>query len=199
MAVTDRQARDLVAGVDAALERIEAMAGAAARETALAAVRALLDLYGEGVARIVEHVVDQCDVPTEERLATAFVHDELVSHLLILHGLHPEDVRVRVEGALERVRPYLASHGGNVELVNVMAGTVRLRLHGSCHGCPSSSATLRTTVEDAILRAAPEVMRVETEDESSATGLSEPALVPIVRARHSRDHQSATITAGAAT
>src|SRR5690242_21891847 len=62
-----------------------------------------------GLARIVGHVAEQCGSAEEERLATALAGDELVSHLLMLHGLHPDDVKRRVEGALERVRPYLRS------------------------------------------------------------------------------------------
>ena len=45
--------------------------------------------------------------------------------------------------ALDEVRPYLDSHGGGVELVEVVDGVVRLRLYGSCNGCPSSTMTLR--------------------------------------------------------
>ena len=47
------------------------------------------------------------------------VEDELVAHLLLLHGLHPVPVRERVLGALDEVRPYLATHGGGVELLDV--------------------------------------------------------------------------------
>jgi len=180
--MTDREARDRVARVESLLERLEAGGHAAEREAALACVQALLDLYGEGLARMIGHLAEQCSGEVEQRVSDAFTRDELVSHLLILHGLHPEEVRRRVEGALDEVRPYLRSHGGNVELVRVEGGTVRLRLQGSCHGCPSSSATLRTTVEDAILAAAPEIMLIETDDGAPATH-GEPALVPIVRAR----------------
>ena len=72
--------------------------------------------------------------------------------LLLLHGLHPLDLEARVRQALDKVRPYLRSHGGNVELLGVDEGVVRLRLEGSCHGCPSSAATMRQTIEEAILR-----------------------------------------------
>ena len=70
------------------------------------------------------------------------VEDELVAHLLLLHGLHPVPVRERVRGALDEVRPYLVAHGGGVELLGVADGVVRLRLEGACNGCPSSALTL---------------------------------------------------------
>ena len=142
--------------VEALLDEIEAFPEPQ-REVATELVQALLEMYGEGLSRIVAAGA----VPVE---------DELVAHLLLLHGLHPVPVRERVMGALDEVRPYLASHGGGVELLDVADGVVRLRLEGSCHGCPSSAATLRGAVEEAIARAAPDVERVETE------GVAEPLL-----------------------
>jgi Fe-S cluster biogenesis protein NfuA len=92
----------------------------------------------------------------------ALAADELVSGLLVVHGLHPYGVEERVERALEAVRPYLGSHGGDVELLGVSEeGVVRLRLLGSCDGCPSSSVTLELAVEGAIHEAAPEVSAIE--------------------------------------
>ena len=75
-------------------------------------------------------------------------------------GLHPEALDDRVEAGPGPVRPFLGRHGGDVELLGVdeEAGAVRLRLLGSCDGCPSSAATLQGAVERAILEAAPEVM-----------------------------------------
>jgi Fe-S cluster biogenesis protein NfuA/nitrite reductase/ring-hydroxylating ferredoxin subunit len=66
-----------------------------------------------------------------------------------------------VAQALEKTRPYLKSHGGNVNLVGVDdLGAVTLRLEGNCHGCPSSSATLKLAVEEAIYEAAPDVTAI---------------------------------------
>ena len=71
-----------------------------------------------------------------DEVLAALAADELVANLLIVHGLHPYGVDLRVEQALESVRPYLGSHGGDVELLEVTdAGVVRLRLLGSCNGC----------------------------------------------------------------
>lgn len=119
---------------------------------ALAAVGAVVELYGEGLRRVAQRVsLDQ------------LVEDELISHLLLLHDLHPADVHTRVVRALEEVRPYLGSHGGDVELLGVEDGVARLRLNGTCDGCPSSAITLKNSIETAILRAAPELERVEAE------------------------------------
>jgi Fe-S cluster biogenesis protein NfuA len=115
-------------------------------------VGAVVDLYGEALRRI------SARVPPEPLIA-----DELVSHLLLVHDLHPEDVRTRVERALEEVRPYLGSHGGDVELLAVEGGVARVRLGGTCNGCASSSVTLTHAIEEAIARAAPELDGVEAE------------------------------------
>ena len=71
-------------------------------------------------------------------------------------------VRERVEQALALCRPYLQADQGDVELVSISDdGIVELRLQGTCVICPMSRMTLRAGVERAILRAAPEVKRVE--------------------------------------
>ena len=99
-------------------------------------------------------------------LMADFAADELVASLLLVQGLHPESLDARVEGALASVRPFLAKHGGDVELLGIddELGAVKLRLLGSCDGCPSSAATLRGAVEAAILEAAPEVTRIVVEE-----------------------------------
>jgi Fe-S cluster biogenesis protein NfuA/nitrite reductase/ring-hydroxylating ferredoxin subunit len=156
-----REAAELVGRVEGLLEQVESLPDPVARETALTAIQALLDLYGEGLARIADQVG-----PLQ---ATVLGGDELVSHLMLVHGLHPVAVEDRVREALDGVRPYLDSHGGDVELVEVRDGVVRLRMQGSCEGCPASAMTLKSAIEDAVLRAAPDVDAVE------ADGLSEPA------------------------
>ncbi len=128
-------------------------------DSQLEAVRALLDLYGEGLGRIVGLVADGDD----GGLAEAFAADELVSHLLLLHGLHPEPLEARVRGALAEVRPYLESHGGDVELLSLEDGVARLRLQGTCNGCPSSTVTLKSAIEEAIWKSAPDVAGIEAE------------------------------------
>ncbi|MDO3648351.1 NifU family protein [Nocardia mangyaensis] len=127
--------------------------GVVARERAEQLVREVSDLYGAGLARILELV----DPGARERL----VDDDLIASLLLVHGLHPHDVDTRVRAALDSVRPYLGSHGGDVELLDVHDGVVRLELSGSCRTCPSSSVTLELAVEDAVRAAAPEIESIE--------------------------------------
>ncbi len=137
--------------------------GVVARERAEELVRLVADLYGAGLERVLEIVHDAGRL--DDEVLAALAADDLVASLLLVHGLHPYDVATRVEQALESVRPYLGSHGGDVELLDVTGdGTVRLRLLGSCDGCPSSSVTLKLAVEGAIEAAAPEITSIEVED-----------------------------------
>ena len=153
----DGAARERVARVDALLEDLEGAIGAVPVDTAIELVQALLDLYGEGLARVVAHVAAHDD---DGAMARALAGDELVSHLLLLHGLHPVPLEQRVRGALDEVRPYLESHGGDVELLGIDEGVVRLAMRGSCDGCASSTMTLKLAIEDAIHKAAPDVEEV---------------------------------------
>jgi Fe-S cluster biogenesis protein NfuA/nitrite reductase/ring-hydroxylating ferredoxin subunit len=157
--VDDAQARELVGRVESLLEEVESLPDAAARDKATALVQALLDLYGEGLERMVDCIAGRDD----GLLAEALARDELVSHILLLHGLHPAPLADRVRSALGEVRPYLESHGGNVELLSVDGGIVRLRLEGSCSGCPSSAMTLKLAIEQAIYKAAPDVVEIDAE------------------------------------
>lgn len=152
-------ARELIARVEHLLERLEGLPDPAARETATEVAQALLELYGEGLGRIVEVLAERDD----GTLAEALADDELVAHLLLLHGLHPVPVEERVRGALQSVLPYLESHGGNVELLGVEEGVAHLRLEGSCSGCPSSAMTLELAIEEAIFKVAPDVDEVRAE------------------------------------
>jgi Fe-S cluster biogenesis protein NfuA/nitrite reductase/ring-hydroxylating ferredoxin subunit len=156
----DIAARELVGQVEGLLEQLEALPDRVAREQANDTVAALLDLYGAALERIVEEVAA---VDADGRVAATLGEDELVSHVLLLHGLHPSPLEKRVQEALDGVRPYLASHGGNVELRGVEDGVVKLALEGSCSGCPSSTVTLKLAIEDAIHKAAPDVVEIVAE------------------------------------
>jgi Fe-S cluster biogenesis protein NfuA/nitrite reductase/ring-hydroxylating ferredoxin subunit len=125
-------------------------------------VRVLVDLYGEALERTLEIVEE--DGEEVWGLFDRFAADELVRSLLILHGLHPSDLDTRIREAIEKVRPYLKSHGGGVEVLGIDdAGVLTLRLQGSCHGCPSSTLTVKLALERAIKEAAPEITAVRAE------------------------------------
>ena len=96
--------------------------------------------------------------------------------LLLLHDLHPLDVDARIQRALDQVRPYLGSHAGGVQYLGVTGeGVARLRLEGSCHGCPSSTVTVQLAIKGAVEDAAPEVTEVVVE------GVTAPPAGPLLQ------------------
>ena len=113
-------------------------------------------------------------------LFRSFTDDKFIESLLVLHGIHPVDVDTRIEAALDHARPYLGSHAGGVEYLGVDEnGVAHLKLEGSCHGCPSSTVTVKLTLEQAIAEAAPEVMRVQVEGVAEAPTGPSPSLIQI--------------------
>jgi Fe-S cluster biogenesis protein NfuA/nitrite reductase/ring-hydroxylating ferredoxin subunit len=155
------EAQELASRVEVLLDAFHDSPDRLAADRAEELVRALVALYGAGLARVVD-LVGEAD--GGEALVRRLAGDDLVGSLLVLHDLHPDDVDTRVQQALDRVRPYLGSHAGGIEYAGVDAdGVAHLRLEGSCDGCPSSSVTVTTTIERAVLDAAPEVVAVDVQ------------------------------------
>jgi Fe-S cluster biogenesis protein NfuA/nitrite reductase/ring-hydroxylating ferredoxin subunit len=149
-------ASDVGARVEELLAQIDELGGRQVTATAEELVRVLVEYYGEGL----EHIADLVG-PDTVRSLTADSH---VSTLLVLHGLHPLDVDTRIEQALDSVRPYLGSHAGGVSYLGVDENDVaHLRLQGSCSDCPSSTVTVKMTIEEALLAAAPELQGIDVE------------------------------------
>ena len=72
------------------------------------------------------------------------------------------DTQKLVEQALEKIRPMLQRDGGDIELIEVNGGVVKVRLTGACKGCPMSQMTLKNGVETALKKEIPEIVRVES-------------------------------------
>jgi Fe-S cluster biogenesis protein NfuA len=139
-------------------------------------VSLLVGLYGGGLAAIVALIRDQGEAGAG--VLAAMADDPQVEGLLLLHDLHPLDVDARIQRALDRVRPYLGSHAGGVQYLGVSDGVARLRLEGSCDGCPSSTVTVELAIRGAVEDAAPEVTEVVVEGVAPAP---EPGLLQIGR------------------
>ncbi len=122
-------------------------------------LQALTAVYGEGLNRIAAAIRDS---PDGERILDTLCGDPFVASLLIVHDLHPIPLEMRIERALDKVRPYIHSHAGKVELVNIEGGVVELRLSGTCDGCPASSATMKLNIEREIMQIAPEILEVRS-------------------------------------
>jgi len=154
--------------IETLIARIEAAPDPSVRADALELTRSLMELHGAGLDRMME-IVARAGA-SGYALMEDFAGDDLVAGLLLLYGLHPHDMETRVMKALDETRPYLQSHGGDVELLGVTDGTVRLRLAGSCRSCSSSTMTLKLAIERAIYDAAPDVTEIVTEGQIALNG-----------------------------
>jgi|SRR5277367_4607099 len=146
---------------------LENIAEPEARASAKALVQLLLDLHAAGLERVMEIVAKNGE--PEQRTIDDLGRDPLVSSLLVLYGLHPLDLDSRVEQAVERIRPRIHKGGGELDLLGIESGLVRVHLQVTGHGCASTGKTLKAMVEDALYEAAPDMTRLLIE------GLEEPA------------------------
>src|SRR5262245_18401841 len=149
--------------IETLIQEIEAAADPAMRARVETLLKTLLELHGAGLERMLGLIWDSGasgQVIIDQHLA----QDELVSNLMLLHGLHPLDLEARVRQTLDKLGPYLRSFGSKVELLSISeAGVVNLRLEESCQSCSSARVNLKTVLEEAIFAAAPDVTAVETQ------------------------------------
>jgi Fe-S cluster biogenesis protein NfuA len=158
--------------IEVLVEKVAQFPDADARATSEELLQTLLAMYGEGIARLLERVYEYSGGDTA--LLEKIADDELVCALLLLHGLHPLTLEQRIARGIAELRPYLEKHGGNVEMVRIEDNVAYLQLQGSCQNCSSSTATLKTTVEETLYRVAPDLERIETMDDST------PAAQPVI-------------------
>lgn len=161
MATEQQAPEELVERVQELLGSLDEVADPVAQMRVQELVGTVLELYGAGLERILGILADAGEPALPIR--DALLDDGIVASLLLIHGLYPVPLEERVVQALDSVRPFLASHGGDVDLISVEEGVVRLALQGSCNGCPSSAATLENALREAIEAAAPDVLGLEVE------------------------------------
>lgn len=154
---------------EAALRRLEELIGAldehpdpAAREPARELVELVLDLHGVALAKLMG-VVAAAEGGTA--ILARLAEDDQVKSMLLLHGLHPERLDVRIRKAVERLTPHLGVHGLRLEVVEIAKGTARLRVRPGNGGTVKASLlwTLPSEIEDVIVEAAPDIEKVVIE------------------------------------
>lgn len=156
--------------VEAVVAGVQQLAGSPAGEQVRRLAGLMMDMHRDGLRRILQRLSQSG--PEGRQALHGLADDELVSDLLLLHGLHPVGTEGRVRAAIDKLRPFLKSHDGQVQLVAMEEAAAVVRLEGRCGGCPSVAASLRGMVEKAVLDAAPELseVRVQTEPCSAAEG-----------------------------
>ncbi|MGA7853442.1 MAG: NifU family protein [Candidatus Acidiferrales bacterium] len=164
------------------VERLESATDPSVRAMARELVESLMALHGAGLERILELAAEAGE--PGNGIIRKCGRDELVSSLLLLYGLHPDDMPTRVEQALEKTRPFLQSHSASAELVSIGdEGKVSVRLHLKAGGCGSTAATVKATLEAAIQDAAPDATSVVVEDPAAA--LSQTGFVSLAQLQNS--------------
>src|SRR6201982_3425735 len=170
------------------LAEVEALPYPQARELIQDCMEAVLGFYGAGLKRILQVVSE--DGPEGRKVFRARIRSDVVKGLLLIHDLHPLNLEDRLLEALDKVRPYLKSHGGNVELISLENDVARLRLQGTCESCASSSVTLELAIRHAIEQACPDLVHFEVEgvaqDKSAVSLISRRAVTDwtVVKTAH---------------
>lgn len=164
---TEKQIENLVA-------QIESIGSEDARTLLQECLQTVLALYGDALARILQLANNAG--PEGKKVIDVLVRDKLIRSLLLVHGLHPQCLETRLQEALGKIRPYLQSHGGNVELLRLENDVATLRLQGTCKTCPSSAVTLELAVRQVIEEACPDLLGFEVEN----TGKPDPTAAPLV-------------------
>jgi Fe-S cluster biogenesis protein NfuA len=152
------------------VQEIESIADPAARAATKDLMQSLMDLHGAVLEKALGIVADAGEPGMNiiDRLG----RDPLVSSVLILYGLHPEDLETRVRKAVDRIRPTLRKQGAEVELLGVNHGAIRLRVETGSHTCGSTAKTVHATLEGAMYDAAPDMasLVIEGLEEKPASG-----------------------------
>ena len=152
------------------VQEIESIADPAVRAATKNLVQSLMDLHGVALEKALDIIAEAGEpgMNTIDRLG----RDPLVSSVLILYGLHPEDLESRVVKAVDRIRPQLRKQGCEVELLSVNDGAIRLHVETGSHICGSTAKTVQAMLEEAMYDAAPDLssLVIEGFEEKSASG-----------------------------
>ena len=168
--IDEKDFQKRVQRIGALVQDLESVADPASRAAATELVQLLMDLHGAGLERILEIVFQSGDAGVS--VINELGQNPLVGSLLVLYGLHSDDMQTRVERKLKQIDSKLHKMGAEAELVGVNDGEVRLRLSVDGQTCGSTKGAVRSTVEEAMYEAAPDLtlLVVEGLDEPTPSG-----------------------------
>ena len=124
-------------------------------------------------------LIDAVHRPALELIAAGELHHPIAHALLAMYDLVEIDERVQVEEALDEIRPYIESHGGELELLDVEDGVVHVRMSGACHGCAGSAMTLRRGIEQKLRERVASFREIVAHDPEPAGGAGGSGLLQI--------------------
>ncbi len=155
------------AAIEEQARLVEQCADPATRAAALDLVRSVMELHKSALQRILAIVEEKAE--DGGGIVEALSRDPLVRSVLVLHDLHPDNVETRVARVLEEMQPKLQRHNAAARLVSAADGTVRVFLEASS-GCGSNIDGLKTSLEQALLDAAPDAEIVVESNEAANSG-----------------------------
>lgn len=189
-----RDFREEMQRIGQLVQEIESIADPAMRTSTKSLVQSILDLHGAALEKALEIVASTGEQGLS--IIQQMGRDPLVSSVLLLYGLHPDDIQTRAANAIEKIRPTLLKQGCEVELVSVNDGAIRLRVDIGSHTCGSTAKTVQASLEGAMYDAAPDLtsLVIEGLDEKPASGFVALdkllAGVPVTRSSTSIEQQS---------
>jgi hypothetical protein len=169
------------------LAKFEALGDTAARAAVQEFVQVVIGLHAQGLSDLLGIVHDAGSQPADTLLAR-FTANPAVRGMLLLHGLHPEDLATRAGKAVERLRPHLGVLGVRADLIGVADEVVRIRVTASGQKKQRPSAIeLQREIESAVLELTPDAADLIIEGLEVAGGANEAyvALSAITRRKKS--------------
>ncbi len=156
-----QELRDRVARIDGLIQELELTADPASRAAAKELVQSLMDLHGGAIQRILEIVSKRGDVGSS--IINSLGTDELVSSLLVLYDLHPDDFETRVRRGLEKAHKFANSRSADIEVLAIGTGTVHVRIGATGHSCGSTARDIQSAIREALFETAPDATDVVIE------------------------------------
>jgi hypothetical protein len=180
MPTDNQEFRKQVGRIDALVHEIDSIADPALRATTRKLVQCLMDLHGAGIERMLEIVSEAGDVGAG--IIDSLGNDELVSSLLVLYDLHPNDFETRVHRGLDKARELLSKRGSTVDLVSIGDGAVHVRIDAGARVHGHAADELKSVVREALFETVPDAVNVVIE---GAEVLASTGFVPLASLQRS--------------
>ncbi|MEJ9281188.1 NifU family protein [Ureibacillus thermosphaericus] len=159
MGTQSKSVEQLTERIDQVLREIREMDFTDYQLKKIMELKKAIEAFHEDALRKLVKIVRSTD--EGKQLMLEAIEDPSVYAMLLLHGIIKQNLYTKVAAVMEEIRPYLNSHGGDIELEKIDGNVVYVRMQGACSGCSLSAVTLKNGVEEAIKARVPEVERVE--------------------------------------
>ncbi len=168
--VDEKEFRERLQDIGQLISGLEEITGSKTQSSARELAQLIMELHCAGLEKMMEIIFAQGAAGVE--IIDQLGRDRTVSSLLVLHGLHPDDVATRVSRAVELITAKLRKQEVEVQMLSADEQTVRVSAQTNAHACGSTAAAVRAEIEDAIYEAAPEVesLVIEGLEPKSASG-----------------------------